>query len=63
MSEAVPLFDIFLHVRKGPSPIRAKSLEDAIETAAQMAHFEPFKVADGQGNVLLNEDQIKAKIA
>jgi len=63
MSRAVPLFDTFLHIRKGPSPIRAGSLVEAVEEAARMAHLEPFKITDGQGNVLLDEDQLKAKIA
>lgn len=63
MSRAVPLFDIFLHIRKEPSPIRAGSLAEAVEEAARMAHLEPFQITDGQGNVLLDEDQIKAEIA
>jgi hypothetical protein len=26
-----------------------------------MAHLEPFKIIDGQGNSLLDEDQLEAK--
>ena len=63
MNGTVPLFDIFLHIRKGPSPIRAGSVAEAVEEAARMKHLEPFKVTDGQGNVLLDETQLKAKIA
>lgn len=63
MNGTVPLFDIFLHIRKGPSPIRAGSVSEAVEEAARMKHLEPFKVTDKQGNVLLDENQLKAKIA
>jgi hypothetical protein len=59
----VPLFDFFLHIRRGPSPIRAGSLAEAVEEAARMAHLEPFKITDGQGNVFLGEDQLKTEIA
>ena len=63
MSGGVPLFDFFLHVRKGASPIRAGSLAEAVEAAADMAHLVPFRITDGRGNVLLDEDQLKARIA
>lgn len=63
MSRAVPLFDFFPHIRRGPSPIRAGSLAEAVEEAARMAHLEPFKITDGQCNVLLDEDQLKTQIA
>jgi hypothetical protein len=63
VSRAVPLFDFFLHIRRGPSPIRAGSLAEAVEEAARMAHLEPFNFTDGQGNVLLGEDQLKTEIA
>ena len=63
MNGTVPLFDIFLHIRKGPSPIRAGSVAEAVEEAARMKHLEPFKVTDRQDNVLLDEKQLEAKIA
>ncbi len=55
MSGAQPLFDFFLYIRRGPSPIRAGSLAEAIQAAARMPHLEPFKITDGQSNVLLDE--------
>jgi hypothetical protein len=55
MSRSVPLFDFHIHIRKGPSPIGAGSLAEAIEEATRMAQLEPFKITDGQGNVLLDE--------
>jgi hypothetical protein len=63
MSGSVPLFDFFLHVRKGPSPIRAGSLEDAIMQAVDIAHLEPFQITDGQNRVLMDEDRLKEEIA
>ena len=63
MNGTLPLFDIFLHIRKGPSPIRAQSVFEAVEEASRMKHLEPFKVTDRQGNILLDENQLKAKIA
>ena len=35
MSGSVPLFNIFLHVRRGPSPILAASIEEAVEEAIE----------------------------
>lgn len=63
MNGTMPLYDIFLHIRKGPSPIRAGSVMEAVEEAARMKDLEPFKVTDRQDNVLLDEKQLEAKIA
>ena len=63
MSGSVPLFDFFLHIRKGLSPIRAGSLAEAIEEATRMAHLEPFKITNGRGEVLMDEDRLKDEIA
>lgn len=63
MNGSVPLYDIFLHIRKGPSPIRAGSIEEAVEAAVSMLHLEPFQVTDGQGTVLMDEIQLKEKNA
>ena len=63
MNGSVPLYDIFLHIRKGPSPIRAGSIEEAVEAAVSMLPLEPFQVTDGQGTVLMDEIQLKEKNA
>ena len=62
MSASVPLFDFFLHIRRGPSPIRAASSADAVEEVARMVHLEPFQNTDGPGNLLLNEDRLKMEV-
>jgi hypothetical protein len=60
---SIPLFDFFLHIRKGPSPIRAGSLAEAVEEAARIVQLEPFQITDGRGSVLLDEDRLKTEIA
>lgn len=62
MNRSMPLFNFFLHIRKGASPIRAGSLEEAIETAARMVHLEPFQITDGNHHVLLDEQHLREEI-
>ncbi len=59
----MPLFNVFLHIRRGPSPIRASSVDEAIDEAIPMLHLEPFQITDDQNNVLLDEAQLRAEIA
>jgi len=63
MSGSVPLVNVFLHIRRGPSPIRAGSVEEAIEEATKMVQLEPFQITDGQNRVLMDEVQLRAEIA
>jgi hypothetical protein len=60
MSGSVPLFNIFLHVRRGPSPILAASIEEAVEEAIKLVQLEPFQITEGKSRVLMDEAQLRA---
>jgi hypothetical protein len=61
MSQSVPLF-VSLHVRRGPSPIMAGTVNEAIEEAIKMVHLEPFKITRGQ-EVIMDEAGLREEIA